>query len=202
MLICFIDVALLIAGIVFLILLITNGTVPVANNRELRGAPGYIVAVLMMAPLPITVIIACAVGLNAGFNAAQQGNQNPQIDDTTAVLIEVIPLVVCGAAAGIVAGVGSKPKRRKKKKRRLHDEYDDYDDRPVRRKRRDEEEEEEELRSSRRSEPEPEPDEDESPRRRRFEDADDDDAPPRRRRLEEDDDDDFRPRRRRRDDDD
>jgi len=171
--ICLAELACLVFGIAILITVMANGSFPI-GNKELRGAPAYIVSLLLIAVLPIALLIGCGLGVDA----VQKGKQAPDIDETKLALIELGIVFGCAIPALIIALAAAKKKRKKKKKKRRPAEYDDYDDEP-RRGRIDDED-------------------DDRPSRRRFEDDDDD--RPRRRRFDEDEDDD-RPRRRRFDDD-
>jgi hypothetical protein len=176
---CFVELAILVAGVAILISVLANGSLPM-GKKELRGAPAYLVALLLMAPLPINLVIGCGLGVDA----VQKGKQAPDIDETKLALIEIGVTALFVIPAIIIGLVGAKKKKKKKKRRpvddRYEDERDDYDDRPRRRFDDDE-------------------DEEDRPRRRRSGDYDDeaDDDRPRRRRDEFDDDDDLRPRRRR-----
>src|SRR5262245_8288478 len=182
---CVIELGLTVLGIVILITTLASGRFPLANNRELRGAPAYLVGGLLTLVLPVGLIIACGV---VGNKFAQGKEAEIQNDNKSYLWIDIVAIAACGVPAGIIAAVGSQPKRRKKKKkkRRVDDEYDDYEDRPVRRRRLDEEEDEQEERGGK-------------SRRRDNEGEGEYDVPRRRRRIDEDEDDDYRPPRRRRD---
>jgi hypothetical protein len=150
-----------IACVVFGIIILAKGRVPMGAAKEVRGAPAYLVGGLLIAVFPL----ALGVGLVIGIRQAQQGRpMNFGEIDWTMVAIEFGIIFACMLAALVVALVSAKPKRRKKRRRVEDDDYDDYDDRP--RKRWDEIEDEENNRRR---------DNDDEPRRRRSRiDADDD----------------------------
>src|SRR5215213_248737 len=133
---CAIELGLTILGIAILITTLATGRFPLSNNRELRGAPAYLVGGLLTLVLPVGLIIACGI---VGNKFAQGRADELEKDEKSYLWIDIVAVAGCGLPAAIIGAVGAKPKRRKKKKKRpVNDEYDDYD-RPARRRRLDEE---------------------------------------------------------------
>lgn len=174
---CVVQLACTIFGIVVLIIILTNGSFPISGNKELRGGPAFVFSLLLTAVFPLALVIGCGVG----FHRAQQGQEIEPPDDLPIMLVDLGVVPVCVIPAVIVGIAGAKPKKRRKKKRRRFDEEEVCDDRQrdgegydrPRRRRRDEDDYEF----------------DDEPRRRRdYDDEDDVPRRRRRRRLDEDED--------------
>ena len=117
---CLLEIACLVFGVIIL----AKGKVPLSAKKEVRGAPAYIVACLLLAVFPL----AFGLGFIIGFRRAQRGQQmNFGQIDWSLVLIEFSIVVGCVLAALVVALVSAKPKRRKRRYLRDGD-YDDYYD--------------------------------------------------------------------------
>lgn len=159
---CIVEIACLVFGIMTLV----KGVVPVSSTKEVRGAPAYVIGLLLLAVFPL----ALCTGIVIGIQQAQQGGPAPAGFDLSLIWIDLAAVGVGVIPSIIIALVAAKPKLKKKKKVRDDDEQD-YDDYERGRYRED----------------------DDEPRRRRDDDYDDDE--PRRRRDDDDDYDDGRRRR-------
>jgi len=129
---CIADLMCLAFGIVVLVTVLTGGGFPMGGNKELRGAPAYITAGLLMAVLPVTILVGCGM---AGFAIHQKKEMDD--DESKFMLIEIAIILIFVMPALLVALLGAKPRKRRKKKkkrRREHEDYEDYDDRPRRRR--------------------------------------------------------------------
>ena len=114
---CVVEIGFTVFGIVMLIMLMVNGSFPAGKNKELRGGPAYIVALLMTAVFPLALLIAC--GLAAYW--AKHGGPVDE-DDPKLLLLDIGVVALSGVPAGIIVSVAAKPKKRKKKKRRRRDD--------------------------------------------------------------------------------
>jgi hypothetical protein len=146
-----------ILSIVYGIMTLVRGRFSLGKNKEVRGAPAYVIGVVLLCTLPLAVLVA----LILNFDAIAKGDQNALMNrgDWRVWLPDVIGVVGCWGTALVIAFATAKPKV--DERRVVADEYDDFDDRPRRRRSRDE-------------------DEDDRPRRRPRDPYDyDDDRPPR-----------------------
>jgi hypothetical protein len=158
---CVLEVLSLVYGIMTLV----RGRFAWGKHKEVRGAPAYVIGVVLLATIPVAVVVAIVLN----FDDIMKGNgpqpfQLGQMNWRT-VLPDVIAVFGCWGTALVIAAVKAEPKRRVRR-RLADDEYDDYDDEPRRRRRRDSDDYD---------------DEDDIPRRRRRADPEDyeDDRPPR-----------------------
>lgn len=153
---CLIEIACLVFGIIVLV----RGRVPLSANKEVRGAPAYLVGLLLAAVFPLALLI----GLVVGFQRAQNGQPvNIQQPDLSLVLIDVGVVAGCGITALVIALATAQPKKNKRRRRAQEEDYDDYD--------------------------REEDDEHDRPRRRRYDELEDEEGDrPRRRARDEDDD--------------
>jgi hypothetical protein len=158
---CLIEIACLVFGIIIL----ARGQVPLSSTKEVRGGPAYLIGLILIAIFPL----ALGIGFVVGFQRAQQGQPvNLQNMDMSLVLIDLGILGGCSLLALIIALATAQPRQRRK--RRRSDEERDYDDYTDRRDADD---------FGRRSRSEFDDEDDERPRRR-YEDDEDDDRPRRR----------------------
>jgi hypothetical protein len=159
---CVLEVLSLVYGIMTLV----RGRFAWGKHKEVRGAPAYVIGVVLLATIPVAVVVAIVLN----FDDIMKGNgpqpfQLGQMNWRT-VLPDVIAVFGCWGTALVIAAVKAEPKRRPRR-RLADDEYDDYDyePRPRRRRRESDDDEDDIPRRGRRREPEDY--EDDRPRRPR-----------------------------------
>jgi len=151
---CIVEILSIVLGIMTLV----RGRFSLGKEKEVRGAPAYLIGVVLLAIIPVGVV--AFIILNFDDLMKGGGPQGFQVN-AKAVLPDVIGVVLCWGAVLINFFATAKPKV--DERRVVADEYDDFDDRPRRRRHRDD-------------------DDDDRPRRRPRDpyDYDDDDRPRRR----------------------
>jgi hypothetical protein len=128
---CILEILCLVYGIITL----AKGKFPVGKTREVRGAPAYLIGVILLAIIPVG--IGAFIILN--WNDLAQGRQpDPFKFDAKTILPDVIAVFGCGGLAMLIALTNAKPKR-EDRPRRQRDYDDEVDDRPRRRRHLDDE---------------------------------------------------------------
>lgn len=162
-------------SIVYGIMTLVRGRFAYGKTKEVRGAPAYVIGVVLLAAIPVAVLAAIILNFDAFM---QPGGPQPfqlgQMNWKT-VLPDVIGVVGCWGTALVIAAIKAEPKI-DQRRRVADDEYDDYDDLPRRRRRhRDRDDAEDDIPRRRRADPDDY--EDDRPRRGRRSEDDDDDRP-------------------------
>jgi hypothetical protein len=151
--ICALEVLALIYGIMTLV----RGRFSWGKTKEVRGAPAYVIGVVLMATIPLAMLLWVIFN----FDELQKGGPPQFRMDARAVLPEIVAVAVCWGSALLIAGFTARPKVHPRMLE-YDDEYDDEDFRPRRRRSRDYDD-----------------DEDDRPRRRPADYRDADDRPTR-----------------------
>jgi hypothetical protein len=163
---CVLEVLSLVYGIMTLV----RGRFSLGKTKEVRGAPAYVIGVVLLATIPVAVV--AAIIINFDDIAKGNGPQPFQMNAKT-VLPDVIGVVACWGTALVIAFAKAEPKV-DERRRLADDEYDDYEDLPRRRRRRDLDDGQDDVPRRRRADAD---DYDDRPRRGRRSDEDEDDRP-------------------------
>ena len=149
-----------ILSVVYGILTLVRGRFALGTNREVRGAPAYVIGVVLLATIPVAVL--AAIVLN--FDDIVKGNQ-AALNNVNAktILPDAIGVVGCWGTALIIAFATARPKVNER--RSVTPDYDDYDDDLPRRRGGDYDDETDDRPRRRRPADEYD-DEDDRPRRR------------------------------------
>jgi hypothetical protein len=150
---CVFEVLSLVYGIMTLV----RGKFALGKTKEVRGAPAYVIGVVLLATIPVAVVLAIIMNFDDIMKGNQQGFQFGKLEAKT-ILPDLIAVVGCWGTAFLIAFVKAEPKvdDRPRGRRFRDDEYDDYEPGPRGRGRRYADDEEE----------------DDRPRRRRYDDDD------------------------------
>lgn len=136
---CILEILCLVYGVITL----AKGKFSVGKTREVRGAPAYLIGVILLAIIPVG--IGTFIVLN--WDDLAQGKQpDPLKLEAKTILPDVVAVFGCGGLAMLIALTNAKQKRedRSRRRRDYDDEFDDrlrrrrdlddeYDDDPPRR---------------------------------------------------------------------
>ena len=124
-----------IAAVVYGIMTLVRGRFNYGKTKEVRGAPAYVIGVILLATIPLAVVLYLVLN----FDDLQKGGQQPfqwGKLEWKQVLPELIAVIVCWGSALIIAAIKAEPKEDDRYRRRepADADYDDYVDRPRRRR--------------------------------------------------------------------
>src|SRR6478609_7618436 len=97
-----------ILSIVYGIMTLVRGRFALGKNKEVRGAPAYVIGVVLLCTLPLAILVA----LILNFDAIAKGDQNALMNrgNWRTMLPDVIGVVGCWGTALIIAFATAKPK--------------------------------------------------------------------------------------------
>jgi hypothetical protein len=116
---CVVEILSIVLGIMTLV----RGRFSLGKDKEVRGAPAYLIGVVLLAIIPVGVV--AFIILNFDDLMKGGGPQGFQMN-AKAVLPDVIGVVLCWGTVLIIFFAKAKPKV--DERRRVTGEYDDYDD--------------------------------------------------------------------------
>ncbi len=105
---CVLELVMTVFGIVILV----KGTVQFTRNRQVRGAPAYIIGAILVAVLPTAFLVGIVYGIVLAIKTGAPPKVE-QLQPTATIIEAAIVLVAIIAAAAIASATAKEPKRKK-----------------------------------------------------------------------------------------
>jgi hypothetical protein len=120
-----------IMSVIYGIMTLVRGRFSFGKTKEVRGAPAYVIGVVLLATIPVAVFAAVILNFDAIVKGDENAFQWGRVD-WRAWMGDVIGVVGCWGTALVIAAAKAEPKV-DDRRRVVDEEYDDYEDVPRRR---------------------------------------------------------------------